>query len=129
MSSTLRGRITGSSQPEVLRRQMASAGLRHGETATVNIRNVHADLVPGILGPRKAQIRFCHIPQLEVLSTDGRGDSQELPFEVTLTGLRFPGAGVYDLENVEIHSNGSMRVRRTQATVIRRHEVAALTHG
>jgi hypothetical protein len=120
------------SQAHRLRERMAEAAIGHGQ-------EVRADL-PGIRvtaeiadwrsapNPNVGTVFFCTMGSIRVHEVLAPGDGRPLPDEVILEGLVVPEPGTYDILNVLIHSNGSLRVRADSATrVVRRAWNAANT--
>jgi len=125
-------RVMAHSQAHRLRERMAEAAIGHGQ-------EVRADL-PGIRvtaeiadwrsapNPNVGTVFFCTMGSIRVHEVLAPGDGRPLPDEVILEGLVVPEPGTYDILNVLIHSNGSLRVRADSATrVVRRAWNAANT--
>lgn len=116
--------VGAGSQPGVLRQRMADANLQHGDTVRTDILNVRSvplerTLVGAIRGvtPR-AEIRFCNMLPLNMKRLEERGDGGELPAEVKVEGIEFPGGANYDILGAIVSSNGSLVVRADRNTRI-----------
>jgi hypothetical protein len=106
--------ITSFSQPEVLRRRMEEEKMSHGGRVTANLSPVRLDMDHG-----GVVMYFCPMRTIEVLNIKTEGDGGGIPQEARVEGLRVPGglrSGYYDLQNVELTSNGTMLVKATEAT-------------
>jgi hypothetical protein len=127
-------RVMAHSQTHRLRERMAEAAIVHGQ-------EVRADL-PGIRvtaeiadwrsapNPNVGTIFFCTMGSIRIHEVLAPGDGRPLPSEVILEGLVVPEPGTYDILNVLVHSNGTLRVRADSATrVVRRAWNAANTWG
>jgi hypothetical protein len=125
-------RVMAHSQTHRLRERMAEAAIVHGQ-------EVRADL-PGIRvtaeiadwrsapNPNVGTIFFCTMGSIRIHEVLAPGDGRPLPSEVILEGLVVPEPGTYDILNVLVHSNGTLRVRADSATrVVRRAWNAAST--
>jgi hypothetical protein len=125
-------RVMAHSQTHRLRERMAEAAIGHGQ-------EVRADL-PGIRvtaeiadwrsapNPNVGTIFFCTMGSIRIHEVLAPGDGRPLPNEVILEGLVVPEPGTYDILNVLVHSNGTLRVRADSATrVVRRAWNAANT--
>jgi hypothetical protein len=127
-------RVMAHSQTHRLRERMAEAAIVHGQ-------EVRADL-PGIRvtaeiadwrsapNPNVGTIFFCTMGSIRIHEVLAPGDGRPLPSEVILEGLVVPEPGTYDILNVLLHSNGTLRVRADSATrVVRRAWNAANTRS
>jgi hypothetical protein len=113
-------RVMAHSQTHRLRERMTEAAIGHGQ-------EVRADL-PGIRvtaevadwrsapNPNVGTIFFCTMGSIRVHEVLAPGDGNPLPSEVILEGLVVPEPGTYDILNVLVQSNGSLRLRADSAT-------------
>jgi hypothetical protein len=86
----------------------------------------HDEKVIGTLSPVRLEsnfgkmvMYFCPVDHLQVTERISAGDGGSLPAEAVAIGLSVPTdlkPGLYDLKNVEIHSNGVMSVKATPKT-------------
>lgn len=125
--SALRGKVSINSQPEVLRAAIVAAGLRHGESATLNMRSILAYPMIGQRGV--AEIRFCRLDGIDIVSRDGNGNQGEMPHGVHIQGLMIPQPGVFDVDGLEFHSNGMLQIRCTPQTKVRKVENLPVSHS
>ena len=127
-------RVMAHSQTHRLRERLAEVAIGHGQ-------EVRADL-PGIRvtaeiadwrsapNPNVGTVFFCTMGSIRIHEVLAPGDGRPLPSEVILEGLVVPEPGTYDILNVLVHSNGTLRVRADSATrVVRRTWNAANTWG
>lgn len=118
MKAFVAGEGTSGSQPGVLRQRLEEAGVRHGETVVANLRGVRVETVmTGPLGNRRqAQLFFCAMAPVEIVSREGGGDEQPLPYGVALEeGFAVPNeAGFVDMLGVRIHPNGMINLASAQ---------------
>lgn len=108
-------RITSYSQPHVLRQRMQEEQMTHGETITANISPVRLEKT----FTNDAILYFCPMQKIEVMTKIAEGDGTGLPGEAIVEGLSVPRdykGGLYKICNVEITSNGTMRVKATSST-------------
>jgi hypothetical protein len=102
-------RVTAQSQPHRLRERLEEVAVSHGEEIRADVRNVRVTASAG--APEGVGVAFfCNMAPLSVRQVLTRGDGGPLPAELDLTGLEVPYAGVYDILNVRLSSNGAMRV-------------------
>ena len=107
-------RLNAQSQTHRLRERMQEAAVAHGDVVRADLRNVRVT-VP--LGSSVAELFFCNMQPLQIWAREARGDGGPLPHDVELeSGLQVPGAGVYDLLNVRLSSNGALRVATDAGT-------------
>ncbi|HEY0609974.1 MAG TPA: hypothetical protein VGD35_09965, partial [Chitinophaga sp.] len=62
---------------------------------------------------------FCPMKKLEILDVISEGDGNNIPANVKIEGLSIPSdfkAGFYELENIELTSNGTIQVKATERT-------------
>src|SRR5688572_14230560 len=88
---------TASAQPHILRERMKEAQLTHGETVIVNISPVRLEAAAG-----KMAIYFCPMKYIEIYQKIAAGDGGDIPYEVSVEGLKVPPAfksGLYTLKN------------------------------
>jgi len=114
--------VTSFSQPHVLQTRMKEEKLSHGGTVKANLSPVRMDMNHGA-----AVLYFCPMQTIEVLEILNEGDGAEIPAQVKVEGLSIPvdcQSGFYDLNNVELTSNGTIQVRVTERTTWKYHEKA-----
>lgn len=107
--------ITSYSQPHVLQQRMQEEELTHGETVTANLSPVRVEHQMG-----KMVLYFCPMKNIEVLQTITDGDGGSIPPEAIVQELTIPAnckPGFYNLNNVQLTSNGTMQVKATGKTV------------
>jgi hypothetical protein len=106
--------LTSFSQPHVLQSRMKEEQLSHGGTVKANLSPVRVDMDHGAV-----VMYFCPMQSLQVLEVISAGDGGNIPGEVKVEGLNIPAAsrsGLYELQNVEVTSNGSIQVKQTENT-------------
>jgi hypothetical protein len=106
--------ITSYSQPHVLQHRMKEEKLTHGERVTANISPVRLESNFG-----KMVMYFCPLQSISIINRIEAGDGGSLPPEALIDGLSVPsnlGPGLYQLNNVELYSNGTMQVNATADT-------------
>jgi hypothetical protein len=113
-SSTPRVSVTALSQPYVLRSKMREENISHGETVTASLSPVRLEMHHdgGILF-------FCPMKRLQVNEIVAKGDGGSIATQVKLEGLSAPPdckTGLYELENIELSTNGVMLLRATDKT-------------
>lgn len=107
--------VISESQPYVLQQRMKESNLKHGDTVKANIPCVRIEQ-----NYSKAVIFFCPVPDIEVKEKIAEGDGGSLPDEVTIHGLKVPAelpSGLYNLKNINLHSNGTLQVIATEETI------------
>lgn len=106
--------VTSYSQPHVLQNRMKEEKMSHGGAVKANLSPVRLDMDRG-----NVVMYFCPVKKVEILEVLSEGDGNNIPTEVKLEGLTIPTdfkAGFYELENVELSSNGSIQVKATERT-------------
>ncbi len=99
--------VTSQSQSFRLLEKMEQASIRHGQEIRADVPNVR---VLALAGGEAGQVFFCNMGPIRVKETLHRGDDRALPTDVTVEGLQVSGSGTYDLLNVVVSSNGSVRL-------------------
>ena len=107
--------VTAQSQTFRLVERMAEARVHHGEEVRADLAGVR---VLAFADGSPAQIRFCEMGPIRVRETLVVGDDQPLPADVVVEGLDV-GAGMYDVLNVRLSSNGVIRLVVDEQTAIR----------
>lgn len=106
--------VTSYSQPHVLQQRMNENKLTHDQTVMANLSPVRLESNFG-----KMVMYFCPMVDMQILSELNPGDGGALPAEAILDGIEVPGTfkpGLYNLNNVKLHSNGRMQVIATDET-------------
>jgi|ERR1041384_583209 hypothetical protein len=110
--------VTAQSQTFRLVERMAEAKVHHGEEVRADLAGVR---VLAFADGSPSQIRFCEMGPIQVRETLVVGDGQPLPAEVVVEGLDVD-AGMYDVLNARLSSNGVIRLVIDEQTSI--HGVA-----
>lgn len=100
--------ITSYSQPHVLQQRMKEEGLTHGDRVIANLSPVRLESNFG-----RMIMYFCPMASVEVTKKIAAGDGGSLPPEAILENMKTPETlkpGLYTVKNVELFSNGTMRV-------------------
>lgn len=100
--------LTGYSQPHVLQQRMKEANLTHGDRVLAKVGPVRLESNFG-----KMVLYFCAADKVKVSLVVEPGDGGSLPEEATVHNLSVPDnfkPGLYELENVELFSNGTLQV-------------------
>lgn len=95
------------SQVYVLREKLQEAGVGHNQ-------RVVAD-VPDVLVSQGVAY-FCDVPQVVVTGSFGVPDGQELPHTAFFEGFGLVADGLYDLNRVQIFTNGRIQITRLPET-------------
>jgi hypothetical protein len=106
--------VTAFSQPDVLQKRMKEEKMSHGGTVRANLSPVRLDMDHG-----GVVMYFCPMQKLEILEIISEGDGHNIPDAAKLVGLNIPAgckSGLYELENVELSSNGDIQLRATEKT-------------
>lgn len=106
--------VTSFSQPHVLQSKMKEEKMSHGGTVKANLSPVRLEMNHG-----GVVMYFCPMKSLEVLEIIAEGDGDNIPAQAKIEGLNVPAdykSGFYELENVELTSNGSIQVKATEKT-------------
>ena len=114
--------VTSFSQPHVLQTRMKEEKLSHGGIVKANLSPVRMDMTHGA-----AVLYFCPMQTIEVLYILKQRAAYEIPAQVKVEGISIPAdcqSGFYDLNNVELSSNGTIQVRVTEKTTWKYHEKA-----
>lgn len=106
--------ITSFSQPDVLQKRMKEEKMSHGGTVKANLSPVRLDMTHG-----GVVMYFCPMKNLQVLEVIAEGDGNSIPLQAKIEGLSVPAdykSGFYELDNVELSSNGTIQVKATEKT-------------
>lgn len=106
--------VTAFSQPDVLQKRMKEEKMSHGGTVRANLSPVRIAVDHG-----GVVMYFCPMQKLEILEVISEGDGNNIPDAAKVVGLNIPAdfkSGLYELENVELSSNGDIQVRATEKT-------------
>jgi len=106
--------ITSFSQPHVLQTRMKEEKLSHGGTVKANLSPVRLEMNHG-----SVIMYFCPMKSLQVLEIVAEGDGGNIPVQAKIEGLSVPVGykpGLYELENIELTSNGTIQVKATEKT-------------
>lgn len=113
-SSTSPVTTTAFSQPHVLQNRMKEEKMSHGGTVRANLSPVRLEI-----NRDSVVMYFCPMEKLEILEVMSEGDGNSIPSEAKTEGLSVPShfkPGLYELENVELTSNGTIQVKATAKT-------------
>jgi hypothetical protein len=106
--------ITSFSQPHVLQTRMKEEKLSHGGTVRASMSPVRLDMHhDGVV------MYFCPMKDLQVLEVLAEGDGASIPAQAKIEGLSVPAdfkSGLYELEHIELTSNGTILVKATEKT-------------
>ena len=106
--------VTSFSQPHVLQTRMKEEKMSHGGTVKANLSPVRLDMDHG-----GVVMYFCPMQRLHVLEVVAEGDGNSIPAQAKIEGLSVPAdfkSGLYELENIELTSNGTIQVKATAKT-------------
>jgi len=106
--------VTSFSQPHVLQTRMKEEKISHGGTVMANLSPVRLDM-----GHDGVVMYFCPMKSVQVLKVIAEGDGNNIPVEARIEGLSVPAnytSGLYELENIELTSNGAILVKATEKT-------------
>jgi len=106
--------ITSFSQPNVLQTRMKEEKISHGGTVKANLSPVRLDM-----DHNGVVMYFCPMRNLQILEVVAEGDGNSIPCQAKIEGLSVPAgfkSGLYELENIELTSNGTMLVKATENT-------------
>jgi len=106
--------ITSFSQPHVLQTRMKEEKMSHGGTVKANLSPVRLDMDHGA-----PVMYFCPMHRIQVLEVVAEGDGKVIPAQAKIEGFSVPvnyKSGLYELENVELTSNGTIQVKATEKT-------------
>jgi hypothetical protein len=106
--------VTAFSQPNVLQKRMQEEKMSHGGTVRANLSPVRLAVDHG-----GVVMYFCPMQKLEILEVISEGDGKTIPDSARVEGLDVPSdfkSGLYELENVELTSNGEIQVKATEET-------------
>jgi hypothetical protein len=115
--------ITSYSQPHVLQHRMKEERMTHDEEVIATLSPVRLESNFG-----KMVLYFCPVNKLDVTAILKPGDGESIPCEAVVEGLEVPKnmkPGLYNLKNVNLHSNGTIRVKSTKNTqweAVRTHD-------
>jgi len=93
---------------------MKEEKMSHGETVRATLSPVRLEMSPG-----SVVMYFCPMRNLHILETVMPGDGNSIPAQAKVEGLQVPAdykPGFYELENVELTSNGTIQVKATEKT-------------
>ncbi len=115
----IQGVVNAASQSEVLRSRMTKENMTHGQTVRADIPNVRvgepsAEMFGIISG--KSSVFFCNIGSFKIRERLTDGDGGTLPDQVVLRGLSVETAGLFNLENALVTSNGVITVTVDEKT-------------
>jgi len=106
--------VTSFSQPHVLQTRMKEEKLSHGGTVKASLSPVRLDMDhDGVV------MYFCPMQSVQVLEVIAEGDGGNIPAQARIEGLSIPAgykSGLYELENIELTSNGTILVKATEKT-------------
>ena len=88
--------------------------MSHGGTVKANLSPVRLEMDHG-----RVVMYFCPMKKVDILEIIAEGDGNNIPAEAKIEGLSIPShfkSGLYELENVELSSNGTIQVRTTEKT-------------
>lgn len=108
--SGIRAQLAGNPQPEKLVNVMYDEGMKHGDTARVDILNVRVGYPNGQGDLQTNGVYFCEIRGIKVRRVLAYGDGGDLPGDVKLSQFRVRRHGYVDLINVLLRSNGAIEV-------------------
>src|SRR3989344_9452061 len=113
--------ISNKSQVHILQDRMRKAGLSHGAETIVNLQGVYVK--KSFFGPR---IYFCPMEKVRVVENISVSDGRAIPENVNLQNVKVERALVgtnvlYDLENVQLCSNGKIQITGTKNTKWKLH--------
>jgi hypothetical protein len=115
-------RVMAHSQTHRLRERMVEAQIQHGQEVRVDLPGIRvsaeAERWPTRAEPQQGVIFFCTMGAIKVREIIASGDTQPLPTEVLVEGLKVPEPGMYDILNALVHSNGALRLQVDSATRI-----------
>jgi hypothetical protein len=106
--------VTSFSQPHVLQTRMKEEKMSHGGTVTANLSPVRLDM-----GRDGVVMYFCPMKSVRILEVIAEGDGNNIPAQARIEGLSVPAdysSGLYELENIELTSNGTILVKATENT-------------
>ncbi|MCP6720260.1 MAG: hypothetical protein KJI72_03030 [Patescibacteria group bacterium] len=93
------------SQPEVLIARMEEAGMSHGVEARIDLPKAHMVIADG-----QPSVLFCPVDRIRVRRTLKPGNGRRISGEVVVRGLEFRRAGLHDLMNVLVRTNGRVEL-------------------
>ena len=88
--------------------------MSHGGTVKATLSPVRLDMDHG-----GVVMYFCPMRTLHIHETLSEGDGGLIPAEAKIEGFRVPAdfkSGLYELENIELTSNGAIQVKATEKT-------------
>jgi len=100
-------RVTAQSQSFRLVERMAEAKVHHGQEVRADLLGVR---VFAFADGSQAQVRFCEMGPIRIREILTAGDDRPLPADVMVEGLNVGSAGMYDLLNARLSSNGVIRL-------------------
>ena len=106
--------ITSFSQPHVLQTRMKEEKISHGGTVTANLSPVRLHM-----DDNGVVMYFCPMKSVQILEVIAEGDGNGIPAQARIEGLSVPvdyKSGFYELENIELTSNGTILVKATEKT-------------
>lgn len=103
----MQARVNAQSQAHRLHERLGEAAVSHGASVRADLRSVR---VTALVGTSDGLAFFCNMEPVRVREVLSRGDGGPLPQGVELAGLEVPAAGLYDILNAHVSSNGELRV-------------------
>jgi len=106
--------VTSFSQPHVLQTRMKEEKMSHGGTVKANLSPVRLDMAHDAV-----VMYFCPMKSVRILEVIAEGDGDKIPAQARIEGLNVPAdykSGFYELENIELTSNGTILVKATEKT-------------
>jgi hypothetical protein len=93
---------------------MKEEKMSHGGTVKANLSPVRLEMShSGVV------MYFCPMKDLQILEVVAEGDGNVIPALAKVEGLNVPAdykSGFYELENIELTSNGTIQVKATENT-------------
>ena len=103
----MEARVTAQSQSFRLVERLAEARVHHGQEVRADLAGVR---VLAFADGSPAQIRFCEMGPIRIRETLVAGDDRPLPADVVVEGMNVGVAGMYDVLNARLSSNGVIRL-------------------
>ena len=112
----MEARVTAQSQSFRLVERMSEAQVHHGQEVRADLVGVR---VLAFADGSPAQLRFCEMGPIRIREILAAGDERPLPSEVVVHGLDVGAAGMYDVLNARLSSNGVIRLIVDEQTSVR----------
>jgi hypothetical protein len=112
----MEARVTVQSQSFRLVERMAEANVHHGQEVRADLVGVR---VLAFADGSQVQVRFCEMGPIRIREVIASGDDRPLPADVVVEGLNVGAAGMYDVLNARLSSNGVIRLVVDEQTAIR----------